>query len=66
MSDTLRTVLRANLRDRWASIIEEDIQTDGFWEDVERALGYRATSAQEREIFGYVRAFAKRIRALKK
>lgn len=57
-------LLKADLRSRWASIIEEDTQTEGFWDDVEKVLGFRPEpeGEHERAIMDWVDDFAQRLR----
>lgn len=58
----MKAAVRNKLRDRWASVVEEDRQTEGFWIDVERALGREATAEEQQEAREYANTFARRIR----
>jgi hypothetical protein len=47
----VRGLIRRRLQLRWAKVIEEDQQTDGFWDEVAEAIGLDRcglTSAAER------------------
>lgn len=54
--------LKAALRARWAVVIEEDANTEGFWDEVEHVLGVRPAYEMERAICDWVNEYADRVR----
>ena len=47
---------------RWSKLIAEDVNTDGFWEDVEGLFGEQARGEANASIVkGWVREWAARI-----
>ena len=46
----MKRELKLDLLHRWGCYLDEDLQTDGLWDDVERVLGRRATEVEQREI----------------
>lgn len=53
---------KRDLRDRWASLIEEDLNRDGFWDDIDRLYKRDLTHEDVDEIEEFVRLVARQVR----
>lgn len=61
----LEGLLKRDLLARWASIIEEDLNCEGFWDDVERNLGHHPSPQEVAKTQKLVLAIAQRVRGLR-
>lgn len=56
-----RAKLIPRLAMRWSRLLAEDVNTDGFWEDVEQIFGHDLSDSDKHTINGWVKEWASRI-----